>query len=41
MVSFPDDANIPDLRSVSPNWGKLSTDDSLGLGGGHLTNRFS
>jgi hypothetical protein len=36
MVSSPDDANISDLRSISSNLGKLSTDDaddSLGLGG--------
>jgi hypothetical protein len=42
MVSSPDDANILDLGSISPNLGKLSVgdaDDSLGLGG-HLVNRF-
>jgi hypothetical protein len=36
MVSFPDDANIPDLGSLSTNLGKLSTNDAndfLGLGG--------
>jgi hypothetical protein len=36
MVSSPDDANIPDLGSVSTNLGELSTDDAndfLGLGG--------
>jgi hypothetical protein len=36
MVSSPDDANIPDMGSVSPNLGELSAgdaDDSLGLGG--------
>jgi hypothetical protein len=26
-VSSPDDANIPNLESVSPNLGKLSADD--------------
>jgi hypothetical protein len=38
MVSSPDDANISDLGSTSPNLGKLSTndtDDSLGLGAPH------
>jgi hypothetical protein len=43
VVSSPDDANISDLGSISPNLGKLSAndvDDSLGLGGGHLTNQF-
>jgi hypothetical protein len=38
MVSSPDDANIPDVGSISPNLGELSAgdaDDSLGLGG-HL-----
>jgi hypothetical protein len=37
-VSFPDDANISDLGSISPNLSKLSTndtDDSLGLGAPH------
>jgi hypothetical protein len=36
MVSSPDDANIPNLRYVSPNLGELSAgdaDNSLGLGG--------
>jgi hypothetical protein len=35
MVSSPDDASISDLGSISPNLGKLSTndvDDSLGVG---------
>jgi hypothetical protein len=35
MVSSLDDANIPDLGSVSTNLGELSTDDAndfLGLG---------
>jgi hypothetical protein len=35
MVSSNDDANISDLGSISPNLGKVSTDDaddSLGLG---------
>jgi hypothetical protein len=42
MVSSPDDANIPDLGSVSSNLGELSAGDaneSLELGG-HLTHRF-
>jgi hypothetical protein len=29
MVSSPDDANIPDLGSVSTNLGELSTDDAM------------
>jgi hypothetical protein len=36
MVLSPDDANIPDLGSVSINLGKLSADDAndfLGLWG--------
>jgi hypothetical protein len=40
MVSSPDDANISNLGSISPNLGKLSADDandSLGLGGTSLT----
>jgi hypothetical protein len=35
MMSSPDDANVSNLGSISPNLGKLSTDDaddSLGLG---------
>jgi hypothetical protein len=35
MVSSLDDANIPNLGSISPNLGKLSVDDSLGLGAPH------
>jgi hypothetical protein len=38
MVSSPDDANISNLGSISPNLGKLSAndvDDSLGLGAPH------
>jgi hypothetical protein len=40
MVSSPDDANIPDLGSISQNLGKLSADDVndfLGLGGNSPT----
>jgi hypothetical protein len=36
MVPSPDDANIPNLGSISPNLGELSADDAndfLGLGG--------
>jgi hypothetical protein len=38
MVSSSDDANISDLRSISPNLGKLfanDANDSLGLGAPH------
>jgi hypothetical protein len=29
MVFAPDDVNLPDLGSISPNLGKLSTDDGV------------
>jgi hypothetical protein len=41
MVSFPDDVDISNLGSISPNLGKLSADDAndfLGLGGTLLIN---
>jgi hypothetical protein len=40
MVSSPNDANVPNLGSVSTGLGELSTDDAndcLGLGGTSLT----